>query len=158
MKDLENVINELKKGRQIELTWSATFVVTKIMAIAALVASIVFLVNLTNISEKTGYFLAFIIFLNVYACLNFYFTSKASLKGKMLSIKKIFREEKEIPIDTIVRIWSFALKSTYYTIIKYELEGKIDWALIINSNSWIFGRELSAADILKAAKKTNWNQ
>lgn len=156
MKDIESVMLEVKKSRQIELTWSATFLVTKLMTITVLAASIAFFVNLTNLSGTAGFVLVFIIVLNAYAGLNFYFTSKASIKGKTVTIKKIFRQEIGFPIEAIKRIRSFALKSTNYTLIKYDWNGKSDWALIVNSNSWIFGRELPASDILRAAKKINW--
>ena len=152
MEEFEDIINEIKQGKQIELSWTSTTLATKFAAITVLFADFFFIYFFKCIEQNVIIIIALFVFLNIYAGLQFFYSCEAYLKGKTLSIKKVFRKEININIETILEVNSFTIKSTKFTIIKYELDGRFEWASITNSNSIIFGIEYSAAEIIKIAK------
>ncbi len=83
----------------------------------------------------------------------FAYVSKVILEGDKLIIKKLFRKSEVINLSQIVNISTFKLKSTKYTFLKYNIdEYKESKALILNSNSVLFGKQDTLKDLLEYSK------
>jgi len=154
MNDLNEIINRIKEEKPIKLSMDSSKSLVIISVLFVWVASFLLIRNYF-ISMGLNVILAGIVLLvlNVFMIYQFFRISDARLEGRSLKLKKILGSEINIDIDEIVKIRSFSAKSTKYTTIRYVVGEKINKALIVNSDSALFGREISAGDVLKKAKE-----
>jgi hypothetical protein len=79
--------------------------------------------------------------------------AEAVLVAKNLTLNKIIGKEYDINVDDIEKLSSFSTRRIKYTFIRFvDDEGKTQRALILNSNSFIYGKEDTAIDIIKEAQ------
>ena len=98
-----------------------------------------------------GLLLLALIYLTVYQLI---FATEAELKGKTLKLKKVIGKKYEINVNQVEKISSFQTQSTKYTNIQFkDNNGNPERALILNSNSILFGKEVTAADVIKLAQQ-----
>ncbi len=158
MRDLEKLREKIQKEQTIQL--SSDF--TKGGAILGVVISVVaafFLVpKILNNPDGfqtnmliAGLLLLVLIFLTFYQLI---FAAEAELKGKKLKMKKVIGKEYEVDVSQVEKVSSFQSKSTKYTIVKFkDINGNPEKALILNSNSIIFGKEVTAGEVIKLAQQ-----
>ena len=82
------------------------------------------------------------------------FVAEAELKGKRLKMKKVIGKRYEIDVGQVKKVSSFKSKSTTYTTVKFKDDnGNSEKILILNSNSIIFGKGVTAGEVIKLAQQ-----
>ena len=69
-------------------------------------------------------------------------------------MKKVIGKKYEVDVSQVEKVSSFQSKSTKYTTVKFkDNNGNPEKALILNSNSIIFGKEVTAGEVIKLAQQ-----
>lgn len=81
------------------------------------------------------------------------FAAHADLTGRRLTLSKLIGPAYEIDVDQVEKISSFRLRGTIYTNLKFRDDmGILHRALILNSNSLFFGRDVPSGILIKLAQ------
>lgn len=157
MRNLEQVKETIEKEQIIYLSSNFTKVGVIIGALAAIATAIIFLPNIfTNPDGFKFNFFLLVILIMVFLGLAFYqliYAAEAKLKGKKLILKKVIGTTYEIDINQVEKVSTIKSKSTKYTTVTFKgNNGNPEKVLILNSNSILTGREVSAGDIINFAK------
>lgn len=79
-----------------------------------------------------------------------YYAADAYLTGNSLRVKKFLGTEYEFTLDNIEKVSSFKMRSTIYSIVRFQDNlGNSNRVLIINMYSFLLGREVPAHEILE---------
>jgi hypothetical protein len=157
MEDLETLKQQIKHGEEIKLSSDFTTSGVILGLIVGLLGSAVLFSKIFNnlVDFKANILFAGVLMI-VLLLLVLYqaaYAVTAKLEGKQLILKKVLGGRTELDVQQVHKISTFALKSTKYTNIKYtDSSGNTGRALIMNSNSLLFGREVSAGEIIKLAQ------
>jgi hypothetical protein len=142
------LMRDLEKGRPVKVSSDFSF----FGAFLSLAIAILFSIVIFN-SKVTGLPIVIYIVLLGLCIFQFVYVSNVILEGDKLIIKKLFRKTEVIFLSQIVDISTFKLKSTKYTFLKYNIdEYKDSKALILNSNSVLFGKQDTLKDLLEYTK------
>ena len=158
MNDLVKLKRKIEQGEPIKLSSGFTKAGAISAVLLVLVVAYFMAPQMFNKSDglQANVIVAGILFL-VLIFLAFYqliFASEAELTGKKLKLKKVIGKVYEINVDQIEKIRSFRSKSTKYTIIRFKTNnGLTEKALILNSNSILFGKEVTAGEAIEMAQK-----
>ena len=157
MRNLEQVKEKIEKEQIIYLSSNFTKAGAIIGVLAAIAAAVIFLPKIFTNPEGFKFNLLLVGILTiVFLALAFYqliYAADAKLKGKKLILKKVIGTSYEIDVNQVEKVSTFKSKSTKYTTVSFKgNNGNPEKALILNSNSIIFGRETSAGDIIEFAK------
>ena len=143
MESFDKLIEEIKKEKELPLSSA----LTNIISIGSLISVLLLDYEILNLRDEIESYIfligASLLTLTILAVFQLLYASEAFLKGKILSLKRLFRKEIQIHVDSIMKIDSFGK----HTIIKYSIGDETHSTLIISVN------EISISDILKASQK-----
>jgi len=158
MWELEIIRERIRKKEAIQIStrftkWGA--VLSAFILIPA-VLSLWMLVS-SNLRDRSVTQMIAMLLLFLLSCLIVFqtiFAAEAVLEGKQLFINRILGPKYELDVSQIDKISYFRLSRTQYTIVKFhDNQGIARTALIMNSNSIIWGKEVPAAEILRMAQQ-----
>lgn len=158
MWELENIRESIRKKEAIQISTRFTKWGTVLSAFITIPAVLSLWVLVTSNLGSRGatQILVMLLLLVITGLIVFQtiFAAEAVLEGKQLFINKILGPKYELDVSQIDKISHFQLKRTQYTIVKFhDNQGIASTALIMNSNSIIWGKEVPAAEILKMAQQ-----
>lgn len=158
MWELENIRESIRKKEAIQISTRFTKWGTVLSAFILIPAVLsLWLLLTSNLGSRGASQILAMLLLLVITCLIVFqtiFAAEAVLEGKQLFINKILGPKYELDVSQIDKISHFQLKRTQYTIVKFhDNQGIAGTALIMNSNSIIWGKEVPAAEILKMAQQ-----
>lgn len=74
--------------------------------------------------------------------------------ARPLHLNNVIGKKYKVDVGQITKISSFRLKTTKYTQLRFtDEQGQAQKALILSSNSILFGKQATAGDVLKLAQK-----
>ncbi|QKG78886.1 hypothetical protein [Tenuifilum thalassicum] len=150
------LMRDLEKGRPVKVSSDFSFFGAFIGLIIVLLYSFILFAIMKDPSTEFNKLALPLIFYFIILGLTIYqfiFVSKVFLVGNKLLIKKIFRKKETVLLNQIQNISTFRLKNTKYTIVSYKLDNGLESkALILNSNSVLFGKQETLEDLLEYAK------
>ncbi len=158
MKSVEQLANEIAAGKTVQLSSDFTKGGAILGVLSALGAAAFLAPKFFNNPEGVKWNVVFagVLFLGL-IYLTFYqlvFAAEASLKGKKLVLKKVIGKQYEIDVSQVEKLKSFQSKSTKYTLLHFRgNDGKPEKALILNSNSILFGKEITAGEVIQLAQQ-----
>ncbi|MTB51713.1 hypothetical protein [Lewinella sp. W8] len=158
MQDLGKLREKIQKGQTIQLSSDFTKGGTYITIGISIIAAIFLTPKILDSSEGlqtnillAGVMLLVLVALAIYQLL---YAAEAELRGKKLTLKKITGKEFVIDVNQVNKTSSFQSRSTKYTILKFvDGSGNPETALIMNSNSILFGKEVTAGEVVKLAQQ-----
>ena len=158
MRELERLKEKIQKEQTIQLSSDFTNGGAILGVVISVVAAFFLVPKILNNPEGfqanmliAGLLLLVLIFLTFY---QLFFAVEAELKGKKLKMKKVIGKKYEVDVSQVEKVSSFQSKSTKYTTLKFkDNNGNPEKALILNSNSIIFGKEVTAGEVIKLAQQ-----
>ena len=160
MWELENIRDSIRKKEAIRISSGFTkwgTVLSVFILIPAILSVWILVSSSTNVFHSRATFILATFLLLVISGLVAYrtiFTAEAVLEGKQLFLNKLFGPKYELDVSQIDKISYFRMRRTQYTFISFhDNQGIASKALILNSNSVIWGKEVPAAEILRMAQQ-----
>lgn len=152
----ERLKEKISRGHAVQLSSDITQGAVFLVALAAVIMAIVIgykmtgegglSTNMLMAGGLTAALMAFAVFQTLHA-------AEAELKGKKLVLRKVIGPKYEVDVSRVVKMSSFNTQSTKYTLVRFQAEdGTEQKALIIGSNSLLFGRDHSAEDVIRLAQ------
>jgi hypothetical protein len=153
MKNLEEIVERIKNNEEFQLSslFTKAWTIGGLISVAAI--DLFFWRAKSNIEFDAFVLILILIVLNSLAFLRFAFSCDAYLKGRTLKLKKLFRKVVEIDVNSIEKVDNVDLGSNKGAFIKFSHEYSTKRALIFTNKSLLLGEEVSAAEILQAAKE-----
>lgn len=155
MEDLEQIKTDLENGYTVELSSSFTRAgaIFTVLAVGFIAVILLAVIETAPMSKKliAGSVLALLVYLSLYQLI---YAATAELEGKLLRLKKVIGKRYEVDVNQVEKVSMFSLKNTKYSIIRFkDNEGNPAKALILNSNSLLFGVDVAAGEVIKMAQK-----
>lgn len=158
LQDLQQIRQMIQQGQKVRL--STKFTKPGTLLTAVFVAGFSFFILPTIVWDislgNMGLLLAGILMLVMigFALFQLIYAAEATLEGKQLFLKKVMGGSYDLNVSQVEKISSIKLRRTKYTFIKFiDSQGITSKALIMNSNSAIFGVEPGAGDVIKMAQQ-----
>lgn len=157
IENAEEITNDLKNGTPLQLSmrYSKGLVIFNFVLVALFLLCFADRFDLSN-GIKTRQVIA-LIFLGLLLALVTYqllFSQYAEIRGKRILLRNLFGKEQEIDLNQVTKVSSFRLRRTIYTHLIFTNDhGNQERALILNSNSALFGKEVAASEIIRLAQE-----
>lgn len=155
MEDLEQIKTDLENGYTVELSsgFTRAGAIFTVLAVGFLAVILLAVIEAGTMSKKliAGSVLALLVYLSLYQLI---YAATAELEGKQLRLKKVIGKRYEVDVNQVEKVSMFNLKNTKYSIIRFkDNNGNPAKALILNSNSPLFGVDVAAGEVIQMAQK-----
>lgn len=153
MEQFEQYIENVKSRKEIILSDSLTNVRT-VIGIIILISINFQIINFYEYIEEQ-IFIVVLLVLGIHFIYLFqlFFASEATLTGKTLMIKKVFRKEVIINIDKLNSIDPVNFNAKKLTRISYKNGSRSEIAIVYNSKKFVFGENNFVVELIRHAQK-----